>query len=175
MKSFSLPLDNIEGLSGLKAGEEIFISGELFTARDRVHKLISSGKADWPFKLKGSGIYYTGPTPAKENYPLGSCGPTTSYRMDPFTPELYKKGLAVTIGKGPRSQEVSDAIRESGGVYLVAYGGCGALYGGTVKKAEVLAFEEFGPQAVYRIEVEDFPAIVGIDSRGKSIFSGEIK
>ncbi|MBN2406743.1 MAG: fumarate hydratase C-terminal domain-containing protein [Elusimicrobia bacterium] len=146
------------------------LSGIIYTARDKVHSLVSDGDGEWPFPLKDNCIFYSGPTPRSEGFPLGSCGPTTSARMDDYTPGLYRKGLAATIGKGPRSEKVREAIKHSGGLYLVAYGGCGALYGSRVTGARVIGFAGLGPQAVYKVSIEDFPVIVGIDSYGGDIF-----
>jgi len=172
--NIEFPLNDRSRIRDLKAGAEVSLGGTIYTARDRVHELIESGKASWPFELNNNLIYYCGPTPEAEGFPMGSCGPTTSARMDKYAAELYRKGLAATVGKGPRSKEVARAVRETGGVYFVAAGGCGALYGSRVKKAEIIAFEEFGPQAVYRVTVKDFPVVVGIDSRGESIFDYEL-
>lgn len=170
MKKIKFPLQKRASLLKFRAGEEVFLSGVVYTARDKVHHLTSSGSLRWPFNPKDNAIYYCGPTPATEGFPMGSCGPTTSARMDSYTPPLYAEGLAATIGKGPRSGEVRLAIKENKGIYLMAFGGCGALYGSRVKKARIIAFEELGPQAVYRAEIEDFPVIVGIDSMGNDIF-----
>ena len=131
--------------SDLKAGEEVLLNGVIYTARDKVHQLLSSPDMEWPFSLTNNAIYYCGPTPASDKFPMGSCGPTTSSRMDQWSEELYLKGLAATIGKGPRSNEVSGAIEKAKAVYFVAFGGCGALYGKAVKKVEIIAFEELGP------------------------------
>lgn len=173
MRRLVFPLSETEDLSSLEAGQEILVEGVIYTARDSVHQLTSRGEGEWPFELKGNAIYYCGPTPALPGFPLGSCGPTTSARMDPYTPELYAGGLAATIGKGPRSRSVVDALREYGGVYLAAYGGCGALYASCVREAEVVAYRHLGPQAIFRVRVESFPVLVGVDSGGRSIFKGE--
>jgi fumarate hydratase subunit beta len=171
MKQLNLPVKNREELRNFKAGEEILVSGTIYTARDKVHATVARGDGEWPFELLNNGIFYSGPTASTKNFPLGSCGPTTSARMDNYTPELYKKGLAVTVGKGPRNAGVIEGIKEYGGMYLVAYGGCGALYGSKVICAEIIAYEEFGPQAVYKLNVKDFPVIVGVDFYGKDIFN----
>ncbi len=170
MKQINFPLESGEEVKGLEAGEEVSLSGIIYTARDKVHNLISSGKERWPFELKNNAIYYCGPTPAVKGFPMGSCGPTTSSRMDRWAPGLYKEGLIATIGKGPRSSRVRRAIKEEGGVYFAAMGGCGALYGSRVREAEVIAFPGLGPQAVYRAEIDGFPVIVAIDSKGRDIF-----
>ncbi|HAW50225.1 TPA: TRZ/ATZ family protein [bacterium] len=151
-------------LYDLKAGDRVFLSGTIYTARDKVHK------RGFPFDVKDQVIYYTGPTPTRPGEIIGSCGPTTSSRMDEWTPFLLSQGLAGMIGKGPRSKEVIEAIKLYRVVYFVAVGGAGAYYKNFVKKAEVVAYPEFGCEAVYKLEIEDFPLYVGIDSNGKSIF-----
>jgi fumarate hydratase subunit beta len=171
MKHLNLPIENKEGLKEFRAGEEILVEGVLYTARDKVHTTVSMQEGIWPFDLVNNGIFYSGPTASTKDFPLGSCGPTTSARMDSYTPELYKNGLAVTIGKGPRSSEVVSSIKEYGGLYLVAYGGCGALYGSKVIEANIVGYEDLGPQAVYKLRVKNFPVIVGIDTYGKNIYS----
>ncbi len=170
MKKLRLPISDKKELLKFRAGEEILIEGILYTARDKVHASIAKASAEWPFKLKNSGIFYCGPTPAKRGFPLGSCGPTTSARMDEYTPGLYKAGLAVTVGKGPRNNKVMNSIRRYRGLYLVAYGGCGALYGSSIIKANIAGFSKLGPQAVYRIKVENFPVLVGVDTFGGNIY-----
>ncbi|MBN1822790.1 MAG: fumarate hydratase C-terminal domain-containing protein [Endomicrobiales bacterium] len=162
----------------LKAGEHVLVSGTLYTARDSAHKeieeLIKSGKKP-PFELDGSVIYYCGPCPARPGEAIGPCGPTTSSRMDSFTPLLLSKGVRATIGKGPRSKEVADACRRYGAVYLAATGGIATLLAKKVKYAELVAFKELGPEAVYRLEVSDFPAVVAIDASGASVFDRDGK
>lgn len=157
----------------LKAGDRIFLSGEVYTARDAAHKrifeYIELGKP-LPFNIDGAVIYYAGPTPTPENLPIGSCGPTTSARMDKYTPELLRLGLAATIGKGERSEEVRQATAENGSVYLCALGGAGALAAKHITKSEVIAFEDLGCESVKRLTFDSFPLIVGIDSDGNSIF-----
>lgn len=158
----------------LKAGDKVLISGVLYTARDTAHKrfieLINQNK-ELPFNIKGQVIYYTGPTPARPGAVIGSCGPTTSYRMDSYTPQLLERGLAGMIGKGGRGKEVIEAIKKYKAVYFLAVGGAGALISKTIKKAAVIAFPELGPEAVMRLEAEDFPAIVAIDCNGGNIFT----
>ncbi|MFH1414836.1 MAG: fumarate hydratase C-terminal domain-containing protein [Elusimicrobiota bacterium] len=170
MKHLSLPVSDKNIMKRYKCKEEILVDGVIYTARDTVHHLVFSEKAEWPFPLSGSAIFYTGPTHSVPGFPLGSCGPTTSSRMDRYTPGLYGQGLAVTIGKGPRSPEVVKSIKKNTGLYLIAYGGCGALYGSRVTDARLIGFRDLGPQAVYRIEVRDFPVIVGIDTDGADIY-----
>jgi fumarate hydratase subunit beta len=160
-------------LADLKAGEKISFSGILYTARDQAHKrlceMLRKGK-NLPFNLKGAIIYYCGPTKAPRGEIIGSCGPTTSSRMDKFAPELLKRGLAAMVGKGSRSAEVVGAIKKRRAVYFLTYAGCGALLARHVKKACVVAYKELGPEAILKLEVKDFPLIVGIDSRGRNVY-----
>lgn len=165
--------DSALWLPELHAGEEILLSGTVFTARDAAHKKIAElikNNEPLPFPIRGSFIYYAGPTPAKNGMPIGSCGPTTSSRMDVYTPLLYKLGLAGTIGKGGRSIQVADAIAQTGSCYLCAIGGAGALAAKAVESCEVIAFEELGCESVKRLVFRDFPLFVGIDSSGGNIF-----
>jgi len=157
----------------LKAGDKVLITGVLYTARDAAHKrlielLDKGGKL--PFDLKGALVYYVGPTPAMPGQVIGSAGPTTSGRMDAYTPRLLALGLKGTIGKGQRSKEVLDAMKKHRAVYLAAVGGAAALIARTIKKAEVIAYEDLGAEAVRRLEVVDFPAIVANDCRGGDLF-----
>ena len=157
----------------VNAGDSIILSGVVFTARDAAHKrifkAIESGDA-LPFGIQGSFIYYAGPTPAKAGLPVGSCGPTTSSRMDPYAPTLYRMGLRATIGKGPRGEEVRRAVRETGSLYLCAVGGAGALAAKCVTSVEVIAYDDLGCESVKKMEICDLPLFVGIDSRGNSAF-----
>jgi len=170
-----LPLDE-ESVCALRAGNVVHLSGPLYTARDAAHQrmlaLIEAGEP-LPFDLEGQVIYYCGPTPAPPGRPIGAAGPTTSYRMDDFAPELYRLGLRGTIGKGNRSAHVRQALRRFRGVYFVAVGGAGALLGDRVVSAEIVAWPELGPEAVRRLVVERFPAIVGYDCVGGTAFVGE--
>jgi len=156
----------------LKAGERLRYWGVLYTARDQAHrrliKAIRGGQRT-PLDLRDKIIYYCGPTKTPKGKVIGSCGPTTSSRMDEFTPLLLKAGVLGMIGKGGRSSEVERAIRRSGGVYFLTFAGCGALLAKYVKSARPVAYRDLGPEAIYRLEVENFPLIVGVDSRGKSI------
>ncbi|MDD5282460.1 MAG: FumA C-terminus/TtdB family hydratase beta subunit, partial [Candidatus Omnitrophica bacterium] len=153
--------------------QEFFLSGTIYTARDQAHKrlveAINSGKR-LPIEIKGAVIYYCGPTQTPRGKIIGSCGPTTSSRMDAFTPLLLAKGLKAMIGKGARSKEVREAIRKYKGVYFVTYAGCGALLTKHVKKVEVAAYGDLGPEAILKLEVKDFPLIVAIDANGGSIY-----
>lgn len=161
-----------EKAASLRAGQRVLLSGVAYTSRDAAHKriteLLDKGEP-LPYDLKGAAIYYAGPTPAPEGKPIGSCGPTTSGRMDPYTPRFLDLGLKCMIGKGKRSPEVIDAMKRNGAVYLCAIGGAGALAAKCITKAEVIAFEDLGCESVKRLTLQDFPLIVAIDSRGESI------
>ncbi len=158
----------------LRAGQNIFLSGTIYTARDAAHKrltaMLEKGEP-LPFPMKGSVIYYAGPTPTPEGLPIGSCGPTTSSRMDVFAPRFLDLGLVAMIGKGNRSREVCAAIERNNAVYLCALGGAGALAAKAVRSLEVVAFEDLGCESIKRLEIENFPLIVGIDCVGGSLFS----
>ena len=157
----------------LKAGDSCLISGVIYTARDAAHKrlcdLVAKGE-ELPVDLKDAIIYFVGPTPAKPGQAIGSAGPTTSYRMDAYSPTLISMGQTGMIGKGKRGPEVIDAMKKHGAVYFGAIGGCGALLSKCIKKAEVVAYEDLGAEAIRRLEVEDFPAIVIIDSEGNNLY-----
>ncbi len=157
----------------LKAGDEVLLSGTVYTARDAAHKrivsLIESG-CPLPFPLDGAVIYYAGPTPEKQGRPIGSCGPTTSTRMDVFSPLLLDNGLVGMIGKGERKKPVIDSIVKNGAIYFCAIGGAGALAAKCITSCEVIAFPELGCESVKRLEICDFPLVVGIDSKGNSVF-----
>lgn len=163
-----------EDLERLKTGDRVLISGVIYTARDAAHKrmveLLDSGR-ELPFDIRGQVIYYAGPSPAKPGAVIGSCGPTTSYRMDVYTPKLIERGLKGMIGKGTRSREVKESMIDHKAVYFAAIGGLGALLAKTVKEAEVIAYPDLGPEAIRRLVVENFPAIVAIDVRGEDIYS----
>ncbi|MEA1964577.1 MAG: Fe-S-containing hydro-lyase [Candidatus Aerophobetes bacterium] len=171
----STPLDTKE-IINLKAGDFVKITGNIYAARDAAHKrffeLIEKGKK-LPIDLKGQIIFYAGPTPAKPGYPCGSIGPTTSYRMDPYTPSLLERGLKGMIGKGFRSKEVIDSMKKNKAIYFAAIGGAAALIAKSVKKSEVVAYKDLGAEAVFRFYVEDFPAIVVIDSVGNNLYETE--
>jgi len=162
-----------EDVRKLKAGDVVNLTGVIYTARDAAHKrlvdLIEKGE-ELPFELEGSVIYFVGPTPPKPGEPIGSAGPTTSYRMDSYSPTLLKHGSRGMIGKGKRSQEVKDACKKYGGVYFGATGGAGALLGKRIKKAEVIAYPELGPEAIRRLEVENFPVTVINDTHGNDLY-----
>lgn len=162
-----------EQAKGLRAGDSCLISGVIYTARDAAHKrlcqLVAEGNT-LPMDIENSIIYFVGPTPAKPGQAIGSAGPTTSYRMDAYSPILIEKGLTGMIGKGKRGAEVVEAMKTHGAVYFGAIGGCGALLGKCIKKAEIVAYEDLGAEAIRRLEVEDFPAIVIIDSLGNNLY-----
>lgn len=161
-------------VKALKSGDSVLITGEIYTARDAAHKRmieqLESG-GELPFDIKDKIIYYAGPTPAKPGYVIGSCGPTTSGRMDAYAPKLIALGLTGMIGKGERSNEVVGAMKNYGAVYFGAIGGAGALIAKSVKKAEVIAYDDLGTEAIRRLTVEDFPAVVVIDSEGNNLYS----
>ena len=161
----------------LKAGNRVLLSGTVYTARDMAHKRMVSaiGSKDFPFDLKGQVIFYAGPAPAKPGNVTGSIGPTTSYRMDTATPTLLKHGLKGMIGKGQRGRKVKDAMRNHKAVYFAAVGGTSALIAKTIKKSELIAYEELGAEAVRKLEVKDFPLVVINDVRGNDLYDEGIK
>ncbi len=159
-----------EDILRIEAGDEVVLSGTLYVGRDQVHKRLKKAidrGEELPFDFKGSAIYYMGPSPAPDGFVIGAAGPTTSARMDPFAPLLIEKGLRVMVGKGPRSNDVKEAVRKYKGLYLQAYGGCGALYGLAIKKKELVAYPELGPEALLKLEVESFPVFCILSSDGK--------
>ena len=171
-KRIETPLTE-EVLRSLKAGDKVLIDGVIYTGRDSAHKLLVETMErgeELPVDFEGHIIYYVGPCPAKPGDPIGSAGPTTSGRMDAYTPAMLGVGLKGMIGKGNRSAEVVESIKEHGAVYLLAMGGAGALLAKCVRKAEVVAYEELGPEAIFRLEVEGFPVVVGIDTEGNDIY-----
>lgn len=171
-QKITLPLTD-EVLKDLKAGDNLLLTGVIYVARDAAHKrmieALDQGKP-LPFDIKGQTIYYMGPSPARPGRPIGSAGPTTSGRMDAYTPRLLAEGLKGMIGKGLRSQEVKEAIKKYKAVYLGAIGGAGALISKSIKKAEVIAYEDLGAEAVRRLEVEDFPVTVINDIYGGDLY-----
>ncbi len=171
-KRISTPL-TYEKIKDLKAGDSVLLSGVIYTGRDAAHKrfvdLLEKGE-ELPIDVKDAVIYYVGPTPAKEGRAIGSAGPTTSYRMDAYTPQLLDRGLKGMIGKGKRSKEVVDSMVKNGAVYFGAIGGAAALIGKCVKKAEIVTYEDLGAEAVRRLEVEDLPIVVVIDSKGNNLY-----
>ncbi len=164
---------NAELIKKLKVGDMLYLNGKVYTARDQVHlklyKAIKS-KKKLPINLKNKVVYYTGPTPKKKKMAIGSCGPTTSSRMDLYTPALIETGLKMLIGKGRRSKEVIESLKKRKGVYLIAPAGCGAYLSTKVVKAKPVAYKELGAEAIFKLEVENFPVIVCIDSRGNYLY-----
>ena len=171
-KKVTLPLTD-ETLKDLKAGDNILLTGVIYVGRDAAHKRIvkalDQGKP-LPFDIRGQTIYFMGPSPAKPGQPIGAAGPTTSGRMDAYSPRLIAEGLKGMIGKGMRSQAVKDAMKEHKAVYLAAIGGAGALIAKSIKKSEVVAYEELGAEAIRRLEVEDFPVTVVNDIYGGDLY-----
>ena len=173
MKKINTPLDKRQ-IETFKAGDEVSLTGIIYTARDQAHKrLVEAIKLGrkLPIDLKGAIIYYCGPTKTPKGKVIGSCGPTTSSRMDDFTPLLLKAGLKGMIGKGSRSTEITRAIKKYRAVYFLAYAGCGALLAKYIRKAEPVAYKDLGPEAIYKLEVVGFPLIVAIDSNGNNIYA----
>ncbi len=172
MKRITLPMTK-EQRESLRAGDSVLLSGTIYTARDCAHKrifaLLDEGK-ELPFPLQDAFIYYAGPCPAPEGKACGSCGPTTSARMNSFAPRLLDLGLQGMIGKGEMSEEVRAALKRNKAVYFAAIGGAGATYGNAVKRAECVAFPDLLSEAVHKMEVEEFPLVVAIDSEGGSIY-----
>ncbi|WP_457560885.1 Fe-S-containing hydro-lyase [Caminibacter sp.] len=162
-----------EDVEKLKAGDIVYLTGILYTARDAAHKrlvdLINEGK-ELPFPIEGAVIYYVGPTPPKPGEVIGSAGPTTSYRMDPYAPILIEKGLKGMIGKGKRNEAVKEACKKHKAVYFGAVGGAAALIAKAIKSAEVIAYPELGPEAIRKLEVEDFPVVVVNDTYGNDLY-----
>ena len=162
-----------EEIKKLKAGDYVYITGTIYTARDAAHKrmqeTLDRGE-ELPFSLQGNMIYYMGPSPAREGRPIGSAGPTTASRMDKYTPALLDLGLGAMIGKGKRSKAVIDAIARNGSVYFAAVGGAGAILSKCIHSSEIIAYEDLGTEAVRRLEVKDLPVVVVIDSNGSNLY-----
>ncbi len=171
-KQVTAPLTD-EAVKSLKCGDMVNISGIIYTGRDAAHKImvetLDAGE-QLPVDWDGQVIYYAGPTPAKPGKVIGSCGPTTSGRMDAYSPRMMEQGLKGMIGKGPRSKEVVDAMKEHGVVYFAAIGGAAALIADSVKECEVIAYDDLGPEAVRRLRVENYPCIVVIDAQGNNLY-----
>lgn len=177
VKHLQTPLSD-EDVLGLKAGDSVLISGVIYTARDAAHKKLAElieRDEPLPIDLKGQVIYYVGPTPAKPGQVIGSAGPTTSGRMDKYTPLLLKEGMKACIGKGLRNAAVKEALQKYKGVYLAAVGGAGALLSKRIISSEVVAYPELGAEAIYRLEVKDFPATVINDAYGNDLYEEGIK
>lgn len=175
MSEYNLRTENInEWVHTLNAGDRVLLSGVIYTARDAAHKRIVSIISDdgeLPFDIEGSVIYYAGPTPAKNGLCVGSIGPTTSSRMDVFSPLLISMGQKAMIGKGNRNADVIEAMKTHGAVYFAAVGGAGALYCKCIEQCDVIAFDDLGCESVKRLIVKDFPLIVAIDSKGNSLYN----
>lgn len=171
------PVDK-ETARGLRAGDYVYITGTIYTARDAAHKrmyeALERGE-ELPFAVQNNVIYYMGPSPAREGRPIGSAGPTTASRMDKYAPALLDLGLIGMIGKGKRSEAVKEAIVRNGAVYFAAVGGAGALLAGSIKASEVIAYDDLGTEAIRKLEVENFPVIVVIDSEGKNLYETAIR
>jgi fumarate hydratase subunit beta len=174
-RKIQLPLD-IETIQSLKAGESVLLTGTMITGRDAAHQRLFEAiqnHQELPINIEGEVIYYVGPAPSKPGYPVGSAGPTSSYRMDKYAPILIEKGLKGMIGKGNRSKEVIDAMKKHQCVYFAAIGGLGAMISKSIMSSEVLCYEDLGPEAIHRFWVKDFPAIVVIDSFGNNLYELE--
>lgn len=172
MKRITLPIDN-ETIENLRSGDIVLLTGTLYTARDAAHKrLVAALEAGepLPFPLENAAVYYVGPSPARPGRPIGAAGPTTAARMDPYAEVLIPAGLKVMIGKGQRSEQIKELIAKHKGLYLTATGGVAALIARAVKSCELIAYPVLGPEAVYRLEVEDFPAVVAYDCYGNDLF-----
>ena len=155
--------------SDIFPGDKVSLTGKLYVGRDQVHRILTEELKKGtlpPFSFEGNAIYYMGPSPAREGCAIGSAGPTTSRRMDPFSPYLLSKGLNIMVGQGPRGEEVVKAIKDFGALYLQAFGGCGALYSSRILSSRIVAYPFLGPEALLELEVKDFPTVCIIDSRG---------
>ena len=176
-KHIDAPLKD-ETIKELKSGDYVYITGTIYTARDAAHKrmyeILQEG-GELPIDIHGQVIYYMGPSPAREGRPIGSAGPTTASRMDKYAPQLLDLGLGAMIGKGKRNQAVIDAIVRNGSVYFAAVGGAGALLSKCIKRADVIAYDDLGTEAIRRLEIEDLPAIVVIDSEGNNLYETAVK
>ena len=176
-KHLQTPLKD-DDLKGLKIGDKVLITGTIYTARDAAHKrlvdLIEAGK-ELPFDIKGQIIYFVGPAPARPGMPIGSAGPTTSYRMDPYSPALLDAGLKGMIGKGPRSKEVIDSMIKNKGVYFAAIGGAAVVMAQSVRAAKIIAYEDLGTEAIRELKVENLPCIVANDIYGKDLYEEGVR
>ena len=171
-KALTVPFTH-DQVKQLQAGDLVTITGYIFTARDAAHKKLTealeSGES-LPIELQDQMIYYAGPTPAKPGKVIGSCGPTTSGRMDSYSPRLLEKGLRGMIGKGPRSEKVIDSMKKNGAVYFAAVGGAAAVISESIEEVEIVAYEDLGPEAIRKMKVVDYPCVVAIDSYGVNLF-----
>ncbi len=176
-KHITVPITSEEAKT-LHSGDYVYITGTIYTARDAAHKRMAEALKEGkplPIDMKNNVIYYMGPSPAREGRPIGSAGPTTASRMDKYAPDLLDLGLTGMIGKGKRSAAVIDAIKRNGAVYFAAVGGAGAILSQRIKSSEVIAYDDLGTEAVRKLEVEDFPVIVVIDSEGNNLYETAIK
>lgn len=168
---------NKKETAGLRAGDYVYITGVIYSARDAAHKRMQEALKrgeELPFNVKGTVIYYMGPSPARGDRPIGSAGPTTASRMDKYTPELLDLGLGAMIGKGKRNKDVLDSIVKNGSLYFAAVGGAGAILSKCIVSSEVIAYEDLGTEAIRKLEVKNFPAIVVIDSEGNNLYETAI-
>lgn len=176
-RMINVPISKQDAKS-LKAGDYVFLTGTIYTARDAAHKrmqeALDAGDS-LPISLEGNVIYYMGPSPAREGRPIGSAGPTTASRMDKYTPQLLDMGLGAMIGKGKRSQDVQDAIVRNGCVYFAAVGGAGALLSQRIISSEVIAYDDLGTEAIRKLEIENFPVVVVIDSNGNNLYETAVR
>lgn len=174
MKEFIVNTSELSTVTDkITAGDRVILSGTVYTARDAAHKRIIEfldNGTPLPFDLKGSTIYYAGPTPTPKHLAVGSCGPTTSSRMDPYSPRLFDLGVSCVIGKGDRNQEVCESIIKNNAIYLSAIGGAGALAASCITNCTVIAFDDLGPESIKRLQFKDFPLICAIDSKGGNLF-----
>lgn len=176
-KKIHVPMTKEEAAT-LQAGDYVYLTGTIYTARDAAHKRMDEALdkgEELPLSIQDQIIYYMGPSPAREGRPIGSAGPTTASRMDKYTPRLLDLGLGAMIGKGKRSQAVLDAIVRNGCVYFAAVGGAGAILSKCIRKSEVIAYDDLGTEAIRRLEVEDFPVIVVVDSQGRNLYETAVK
>lgn len=174
-KEIRVPLSE-EDINSLKAGDYVYLSGILYTARDAAHKRMYESMnrgEELPIELNGNVLYYLGPSPAREGQVIGSAGPTTSSRMDKYTPAMLDQGLKGMVGKGKRSPEVIEAMKRNGAVYFAAVGGAGALLSKCIKKAEIVAYDDLGTEAIRKLEIKDLPVIVVIDRLGNNLYETE--
>lgn len=176
-RKINVPISK-EDAKSLKAGDYVYLTGTIYSARDAAHKRMSEALEkgeQLPLDIKDNVIYYMGPSPAREGRPIGSAGPTTAGRMDPYTPTLLDLGMGGMIGKGKRTQDVVDAIVRNGAVYFAAVGGAGALLSQRIKSSEVIAYDDLGPEAIRKLEIENLPVVVVIDSEGNDLYKTAIE
>lgn len=176
-KHMKLPLTK-EDAASLRAGDYVYLTGTVYTARDAAHKRMSEALErgeELPIQIQGAVIYYMGPSPAREGRPIGSAGPTTASRMDKYTPRLLDLGMGAMIGKGKRSPSVLEAVVRNGAVYFAAVGGAGAILSRCIIHSQVVAYEDLGTEAIRKLEVKDFPAVVVIDSQGNNLYETAVK